>query len=363
MKDTSTVLPPTYKNVLSYAACFENGVLVEASSAFTAFFGYPIEELRGKRLEQLFVLPGPFVLEPYQLELQDVVALRNDQASPHPLRLSSYAVRFDEQIVQLVNFYNSDEDSVLRKVMSTVAVKAPAGASERRRQEFLSTLSHEIRTPLTSVIGYAQLLEDDAGLSETHRELLRHIQASGMQLVSLVEGLIDLSRLEIGGLPLYREEVSFEAILERVLRQVSAEAADKGLEIIVKGEPRVHLLADTLRIEQVLRVYLSNAVKFTHLGGHVQLQISADAHELRCEVVDDGIGISVEDLNHLFQPFFRVTDLEGQFEGGTGLGLALAKRLVELHHGRVWANSEFGRGSRFGFSLPLTEAQEQATEA
>ena len=141
--------------------------------------------------------------------------------------------------------------------------------ANRVKSEFLATISHELRTPLTTVIGYAQLLEDDDALSAEQRSYLAEIQDSGTQLVGLVEGLIDLSQLESSELTLYRQEVPFGSVLARALAKVRSVADAKGLALHVSEVPDLTLTGDPVRLEQVLVTYLSNAVKFTPLGGHV----------------------------------------------------------------------------------------------
>jgi signal transduction histidine kinase len=151
---------------------------------------------------------------------------------------------------------------------------------------------------------------------------------------------------------LYRQPLLFSTVLERALVKAQSAVDLKGQTLQVSGAAEVSLFGDPVRLEQMLSAYLGNAVKFTPLGGRIEIRLESDATEFRCEVIDDGVGIGADDLPHIFQPFFRVSSLEGRSETGAGLGLALTKRLSALHGGRVWAESEPGRGSRFGFALP-----------
>lgn len=340
------------------AAVAEGGRVVAANAAFAAFLGYTPDELRGRLLTDLYTADGEPVEvgEGLPAVREATVALRGGKTLPaevavRPLELGGRAlelVALRDPSAQL------GTQTALRRYQAELERQNRAlERSDRIKSEFLATISHELRTPLTSVIGYAQLLEADPALSPEAQGYLKLVQASGRQLIDLVEGLIDLSKLEAGELPLYRQNVPFGAVLTQALARVEAAAADKGLTVSVFGSAAPTLYADAPRLEQILGAYLSNAVKFTPLGGLVEVSLSVDAGEFRCEIRDDGIGVAPDDLPHVFQPFFRVGDFESRTESGAGLGLALAKRLCELHGGRVWAESTLGRGSRFGFALPL----------
>lgn len=339
-------------------AAAEDGRVVAANRPFASFLGYAPKELLGRRLAELFEPHGePFeVGEGLPAAREATVTLRGGkelsaEVATRPLTVGARTL---ELVVLRDLSAQVSTQTALRHYQAELERQNRAlERSDRIKSEFLATISHELRTPLTSVIGYAQLLEADPTLSDEARGYLKLVQASGLQLVDLVEGLIDLSRLEAGELPLYRQNVPFGTVLTQALGRVEGAAADKGLTLTVSGTARPTLYADAPRLEQILGAYLSNAVKFTPLGGLVEVTLSADASEFRCEVKDDGVGIAPDDLPHVFSPFFRVGNLESRAESGAGLGLALAKRLCELHGGRVWAESTPGQGSRFGFALPL----------
>lgn len=375
-----TMLPPgvplssvavTLRDLLAVSlertAAAEAGRVSEANAAFADFLGYTPDDLRGRRLGDLYEPHGEAlsVGEGLPAVREATVTLRGGKQVP--AEVATRSLEFGGRTFELVVLRDPSAQlatqTALRHYQAELERQNRAlERSDRVKSEFLATISHELRTPLTSVIGYAQLLEADPSLSAEAHEYLGLVQASGRQLVDLVEGLIDLSRLEAGELPLYRQSVPFGAVLTPALGRVEAAAAAKGLTLTVSGAARPTLYADAPRLEQILGAYLSNAVKFTPLGGLVEVSLAADAAEFRCEVVDDGVGISPDDLPHVFQPFFRVGSLEGRAESGAGLGLALAKRLCELHGGRVWAESTPGRGSRFGFALPLRGSAEGTTE-
>lgn len=338
------------------AVC-EAGRVLEANDAFAQFLGYEPGELRGKPLSILLSLEEglPVSSETVPEPREATATLRGGKAVAVEVATRTLAVgRRTVQLVVLRDLsVQLSTQGALRRYQAELERKnRELERANRVKSEFLETISHELRTPLTTVVGYAQLLEDDDALSGEQRAYLAEIQSSGMQLVALVEGLIDLSKLEASELVLYRQSLPFDAVLSRALAKVQAAADAKGLTLHVSGSPDLTLTGDPVRLEQMLSAYLSNAVKFTPLGGQVVVRLESDADELRCEVVDDGVGIAADDLPHIFQPFFRVGSLDGRAESGAGLGLALTKRLSELHGGRVWAESAPGRGSRFGFAVP-----------
>lgn len=343
---------------LERLAICEAGVVLESNEAFAYYLGYEPSELRGRPLSSLVrfdaenAQDAPFENSP---ELQEAtVTLRGGKTVP--VEVATKVLEVGGRTLELVALRDLSVllsvQSALRRYQAELERKnRDLERANRVQSEFLATISHELRTPVTSVIGYAQLLNDATPLSSEQRDYLAQIQAAGLQLVALIDGLIDLSRLESGSVQLERERVSFASILSRVLARVSGDVDAKGQSLSVTGDTDASLSADPYRLEQILTAYLSNAIKFTPLSGQIEVKLDAGGGELRCEVVDNGVGIASDDLPHIFQPFFQVSALQERSHNGAGLGLALAKRLTELHGGRVWVESGLGRGSRFGFSL------------
>jgi signal transduction histidine kinase/CheY-like chemotaxis protein len=229
----------------------------------------------------------------------------------------------------------------------------------RHKSEFLASMSHELRTPLTAVIGFSEVLLDRlfGELSERQERYIEDIRRSGRHLLELLNDILDLSKVEAGKMELELVDTSVSAALEHGVAMVRERASQRGLSLNVEVDPDVvDLVADPLRLKQVVLNLLSNAVKFTPAGGRVEVRARRVADEIHVTVEDTGIGISAEDQQRIFESFEQGrAGVSGSAEG-TGLGLTLSKRIVELHGGRLWVESRLGEGSAFTFSLPATGA-------
>ena len=232
----------------------------------------------------------------------------------------------------------------------------------RLKAELISTLAHEMRTPLTSIKGYstALLMEEASFSPESQREFLQIIDEETDVLQDLIRDLLESSIIDAGLLKLEPQPVR----LHRLARDVVEDAARRNsrhrfLVDFPAGFPLVE--ADPRRVEQVLRNLLDNAVKYSPEAGLVVVRGEALANEVVISVADQGVGIAPEDLNRLFEKFFRVKTGLGRHVVGSGLGLPIARTIVESHGGRIWAESQVGQGSTFYFTLPL--ARPAASEA
>jgi signal transduction histidine kinase/ActR/RegA family two-component response regulator len=256
------------------------------------------------------------------------------------------------------------EAAVRERTAELQAAKERAESANAAKSQFLARMSHELRTPLNAVIGYAQILQMDAGLSERQRAGLDHIRAGGEHLLTLIVDILDLARIEAGRIELYPAPVRLDALLRGVSDIVRLKAEEKGLLFEThqaEGLPSA-VMADEKRLRQVLINLLGNAVKFTD-AGLVALTLRSAANppagrvRLRFEVEDSGVGIAPEALQRLFQPFEQAGDAHRR-AAGTGLGLAISRQLVGLMGGDILVRSEPGRGSVFGFELDLEPVAE-----
>jgi PAS domain S-box-containing protein len=247
-------------------------------------------------------------------------------------------------------------------------------AEEARRSEFISTASHEMRTPVAAIEGYLALSlnEKVAKIDDNARKYLEKASAATKHLGVLFQDLLTSSRAEDGRLASYPAVVETGELMEQVAEAERFHAQEKGLTLryIVNSEtavsgskvvrPLYYAFVDPHRIREVIQNLVDNAIKYTPEGG-IALRLTGDAVTIQIQVSDTGPGISAEDIPHLFQKFYRVDSSLTRTVGGTGLGLFICRKIVELYNGRIWAESELGKGSVFFVNLPRLTT-EQAIE-
>ena len=226
--------------------------------------------------------------------------------------------------------------------------------ASRHKSEFLANMSHELRTPLNAIIGFSQALRERlfGEVNAKQEEYLDDILSSGNHLLSLINDVLDLSKVEAGEVKLVVAPFSLREALESGVVMVRERATRDGVEVVLAPAPGVDVVdGDERRIRQVIFNLLSNAVRFTPAGGSVAVSAAQANGEVKVSVADTGPGLAAEDHKRIFDEFQQAEAGLAQRDG-TGLGLALSKRLVELHGGRIWVESEVGKGSRFVFTLP-----------
>ena len=226
--------------------------------------------------------------------------------------------------------------------------------ASRHKSEFLANMSHELRTPLNAIIGFSQLLRQRlfGPINEKQEEYVDDILSSGNHLLSLINDVLDLSKVEAGQVELEVADFSLREALQRGVVMLRERATQNGVRVELEQAPGIDIVrGDERRVRQVVFNLLSNAVKFTPSGGSVVVATERTDGEVQVSVADTGPGIAPVDRERIFEEF-QQTDVGVKQREGTGLGLALSRRLVELHGGRLWVESEPGHGSRFVFTLP-----------
>lgn len=239
--------------------------------------------------------------------------------------------------------------------------KERAEESTRLKSEFLASMSHELRTPLNSILGLTELILEKAAIGGKNKERLEVVLKSGKRLMTLINDILDLSKIEAGKMFIREEDILLEEVIEEVSTTINPLTVEKGIgfEVIRNCNTRIIINTDKTRLVQVLINLLGNAVKFTERG-KVKLIISkTQTNMLRFDVIDTGIGISNEAQKIIFEEFRQIDGSSTRKYGGTGLGLAISKKIIDMLGGSISVNSKLGEGSNFYFTIPLRFGQEK----
>ena len=237
--------------------------------------------------------------------------------------------------------------------------------ASRHKSEYLANMSHELRTPLNAIIGFSEVLQENmvGELNEKQREYVADILGSGRHLLSLINDILDLSKVEAGRMDLETGEFSLSQALENGVSMVRERALRRGVTVNVAADPGLETVtADERKVKQVIYNLLTNAVKFTEAGGRVDVGASRVAGAVRVSVRDTGIGIAPEDQERIFEEFSQVSRTGSVDQEGTGLGLALARKFVQLQGGEIGVESALGEGSTFWFTLPGSVSESEAAD-
>ncbi|MGE0826389.1 MAG: ATP-binding protein [Candidatus Binatia bacterium] len=234
-------------------------------------------------------------------------------------------------------------------------------AANRHKSEFLANMSHELRTPLNGIQGYTELIMDGiyGEVPDKIKEVMARIQQSGNRLLGLINAVLDLSKIEAGRLTLSLADYSMQGVVQTVCTAVEPLATEKRLALNVNVQPDLPVgRGDEQRLTQVLTNLVGNAIKFTE-AGNVGVVVTSTNGTFTVAVSDTGIGIAEADQQKVFEEFQQADSSSTRKKGGTGLGLAIAKKIIEMHNGRIWVESHLGQGSTFSFTLPVRVEQQK----
>ena len=288
-----------------------------------------------------------------------------------PLMVRGEVVGMLEALNKKDNAHYTEEDLTILETLAALAAQAIQNVSmqrkvrttsielaelDRLKTDFIAIASHELRTPLGLILGHATFLRELAG--EQYAEQLDLIIRNATKLKTIVENLSDVDNIQNGAARVRNQQVSLTKIIEDVILTFQDQANSRN--ITLKSESRqapFQLEADGVKLSIALSNLVKNALQFTEAGGHVTLNVEEDAGYYKVTVTDDGIGIPARDLPRVFERFFQVETHLTRRYGGMGLGLAVAKAMIELHGGRIWVESQAGKGSKFTFLVPAAQIQ------
>ncbi len=364
----------------------QTGCILMMNAATESIFGYTREELMGKRVELLVpqAFRGNHVAQrtgywnhPISRPMGRGVTLyaaRKD-GSQFPVEISLSPVhsdqgsrvaaiirdvterkRIEEEIRSMEERFNRE---LTAKNVELERRNHEVERADQLKSEFLASMSHELRTPLHTVIGFSELLaeETQGPLNEKQRRFVGHILRDSQHLLELINDILDLNRIESGKVELRPEIFMASDALEEVIASVRPAALAKTIQIETTVSEQHILYADRMRFKEVLFNLTSNALKFTPSGGRITAGICGSTQVGFCcfTVEDTGVGLPAEQLEAIFDKFYQVGSTTKGVREGAGLGLAITKHIVELHGGRIWVESEPGKGSRFSFTLPKAQ--------
>jgi PAS domain S-box-containing protein len=370
----------------------QSGRIVLMNRATEALFGYTRDELIGQPVEILVPHSARAVhVDKRAAYLNDPVtrpmgrgltlnAMRKD-GSEFPVEISLSPVHVGEEvrvvaIIRDVTERKRIEEEMrsmeqrFSKVLAATNIELErrnreVERADRLKSEFLASMSHELRTPLHTIIGYSELLAEEiqGPLNEKQQRFVGHIQRDSKHLLELINDILDLSKIESGKVELRREVFEGSAEMAEVLDSIRQAAENKGIDLCNVVQGACYLNGDKVRFREVLFNLLSNAIKFTPSGGRVTVRIDESNQPGFCcfSVQDTGIGIAAGEEESIFDKFHQVGSTTKGVREGTGLGLTITRHIVELHGGRIWVESEVGKGSRFSFTMPRGEQSEENT--
>lgn len=340
----------------------KNGIYVACNQAFKTFVGLEKNDILGKSLYDFAPIE---IAEKYHPMDKSLLKRGENKVYESSLKCADGSIH---QVILNKFVFNGliEEDSVLIGIMIDITerkkneeimlqAKMIAEAANRAKTAFIINMSHELRTPLNAVIGFSELLLSEVfgPLNEKQKKYTENISNGGNHLLSVINSVLDISRIELGEIELYYEKVDISGIIEEVKRVLSPLSSKKNISIEYNIEHGLKtIIVDRVKFKQILYNILNNAIKFSFEGGKVNIAVELQEDMVEISITDEGIGIQEVDYERVFQPFVQIDESISKKHGGIGIGLALVKKCVELHGGKVWVKANPGKGSTFTFRIP-----------
>jgi PAS domain S-box-containing protein len=359
---------------IAYQSLDKDGCYIDTNDKLLELLGYTREEILGKRFgdfwtsETQHIFPKRFSTFKKTGEVAAELALVKKDGTPITVLLSG-RTQYDKDGIFL-RTHCILHDISERKQMEDVLknTKEQAEAANRAKSDFLANMSHELRTPLNAIIGFSEILEDEklGPLVEAQKRSVSNILTSGRHLLALINDILDLAKVEAGKMELDLSVIGIGPLVHESLVLIQEKAMKHSIRLRTEIEDciaELKMQADARKLKQILYNLLSNAAKFTPDGGEITIGAKCEEDLLLVFVRDTGIGIAPDQLERVFGEFEQIDSGYSRSQQGTGLGLALTRRFVELHGGRIWAESEGeGKGSTFTFTIPIRQEEENIEE-
>lgn len=334
----------------------ENGTYLEVNKIACSLTGYSDEELIGMNRSELIASESRSRADNSFEELKTNGFTSAELLFAHKDGTMCW-VRRDATKLSNTRYlvFASDITNKKKAENSLIEAKMMAEENSRIKSEFLANMSHELRTPLTAIIGFSEIMNTEmyGNLNEKQLKFNNNILKSGKHLLAIINNVLDISKMETGKMELDCGTFSLSETLDEVLTLMSSLAIRKNITLTLDNSAiSTEIVADRLKFKQIMYNLLSNAIKFTPDNGRVSVLVKQTDNVIHVSVSDTGIGIPKNKLEDIFDPFVQVDSSTKRRYGGTGLGLALVRKFVEMHDGKIWVESEEGKGSTFTFTIP-----------
>jgi len=337
----------------------DTGNILDANPAACAYYGYSREKILSLNIADINILPKEQILEALEQEKSRDInhfyfTHRLSNGVLRDVERYSYPILMDGKKLLYAIISDITDNRKMRSEL--VRAKMEAELANQAKSEFLASMSHELRTPLNSIIGFSDMLltQNFGPLNEKQLKYVSNISVSGSHLLKLINDVLDLSKVEAGKMELNVEKFSIPDSVYEVKALLTPLASKKSIRVLsTVDEELTTIKADRTKFKQILYNLMDNAIKFTPEGGYVLVDARIGEDGAKITIKDTGVGISEAESRKVFQPFTQLGNSEYGKQAGTGLGLSLVKKFVEMHAGKIWIESEFGEGSKFIFTIPL----------